>query len=231
MYTSYFKVAWRNLWKSKTYSFINIGGLAVGMGVAILIGLWVFDELQYNTYHGNYDRIAQVMQHQTFNGEIGTQEANPAVMAEEIRSVYGSDFKYVVQASWNYDHTLTLGDKMLLISGSYFEPEVPHMLTLEMVSGTRDGLKDMNSILLSESVAQTYFDHADPVGKTLRIDNTVDVTVTGVYKDIPYNSSFYDLKFILPWSLYLSQNEWVRKMKNPWGSNFTRTFAMIADHA
>lgn len=231
MYTSYFKVAWRNLWKNKTYSFINIGGLAVGMGVAILIGLWVYDELQYNKYHANYDRIAQVMQHQTFNGEVGTQQANPAVMGEEIRSVYGSDFKYVVQASWNFDHTLTLGDKMLLIPGSYFDAEVPHMLTLEMIHGTRDGLKDMNSILLSESVAKTYFDSVDPIGKTLRIDNDVDVTVTGVYKDIPYNSSFYELKFILPWSLYLSQNDWVRNMQNPWGSNFSRTFAMIGEHA
>lgn len=231
MYTSYFKVAWRNLWKNKTYSFINIGGLAVGMGVAILIGLWIYDELQYNKYHANYERIAQVMQHQTFNGEVGTQEANPAVMAEEIRSVYGSDFKYVVQASWNFDHTLTVGDKMLLIPGSYFEPEVPHMLTLEMISGTRDGLKDMNSILLSESVAKTYFDNVDPVGKTMRLDNRADVTVTGVYKDIPYSSSFYELKFILPWSLYLSQNDWVRNMTNPWGSNFSRTFAMIGDQA
>lgn len=231
MYTSYFKVAWRNLWKNKIYSFINIGGLAVGMGVATLIGLWVYDELQYNTCHANYDRIAQVLQHQTFNGEIGTQEANPAVMAEEIRSVYGSDFKYVLQASWNYDHALTVGENMLLISGSYFEPEVPHMLTLEMIQGTRDGLKDMNSILLSESVAKTYFDNADPIGKTMRIDNQVDVTVTGVYKDIPYSSSFNELKFILPWSLYLSQNDWVRNMKNPWGSNFSRTFAMIDDRA
>src|SRR5688572_12138970 len=150
MIKSYFKIGWRNLLKNRVYSFINIGGLAVGMGVAILIGLWVFDELQYNKYHANYDRIAQVMQHQTFNGEIGTQQANPAVMAGEIRSVYGSDFTYVLQASWNFDHTLTLDDKMLLISGSYFEPEVPHMLTLEMIHGTRDGLKDMNSILLSE---------------------------------------------------------------------------------
>jgi putative ABC transport system permease protein len=231
MYTSYFKVAWRNLWKNKTYSFINIGGLAVGMGVAILIGLWVYNELQYNKYHTNYERIAQVMQHQTFNGEVGTQEANPAVMGGEIRSVYGSDFKYVLQASWNFDHTLTVGDKMLLIPGSYFDAEVPHMLTLEMIYGTRDGLKNMNSILLSESVAKTYFDDTDPIGKTLRVDNDVDVTVTGVYKDIPHISSFSNLKFILPWSLYLSQNDWVRNMKNPWGSNFSRTFAMIGDHA
>lgn len=209
MLKNYFKIAWRNLYKNKIYSFINIGGLAVGMGVAILIALWIHDELSYDKYHVNYDRIAQVMQHQTYNGETGTQEANPAQMAEEIRNVYGSDFKYVLQASWNHDYTLTIGDKMFNVTGSYFEPEVAEMLTLEMLHGTRQGLKDMNTILLSESVAKMYFDSADPIGKVFRMNNRVDVTVTGVYKDLPYNSSFRELKIIMPWSLYLSQNTWI----------------------
>jgi hypothetical protein len=62
MLRSYFKIAWRNLLKNRVYSFINIGGLAVGMGVSILIALWIFDELGYDRYHANYDRVAQVMQ-------------------------------------------------------------------------------------------------------------------------------------------------------------------------
>lgn len=231
MIKSYFVVAWRNLIKNRIYSIINIGGLAVGMSVAILISLWLQDELSYDRHHPHYNRIAQVMQHQTFNGEIGTQEANPAQMAEEIRNVYGSDFTYVLQASWNFDHTLTYEDKMFYKSGSYFEPEVTEMLSLEMVRGSSDGLKDMNSILLSASVAESYFGDENPIGKVLRIDDDVDVTVTGVYQDLPYNSSFRDMKFILPWSLYLDQNDWVREMENPWGSNFTRTFAMIAQNA
>lgn len=231
MLKNYFKIAWRNLYKNKVYSFINIGGLAVGMGVAILIALWIYDELSFDKYHANYERIAQVIQHQTYNGEIGTQEANPAQMAEEIRNVYGNDFKYVLQASWNNDYTLTIGDKMFNVSGSYFEPEVAEMLTLEMIHGTRQGLKDMNTILISESVAKMYFDSADPIGKVFRMNNRVDVTVTGVYKDLPYNSSFRDLKVIMPWSLYLSQNTWIQEMEEPWGSNYTRTFAMIADNA
>ncbi len=230
MLKNYFKIAWRNLIKSKVYSFINIGGLAVGMGVAILIALWINDELNYDKYHANYDRIAQVLQNQTYNGEIGTQEANPAVLAEEIRNVYGTDFKYVLQASWNNEYTLTYGDKMFNVEGSYFEPEVAEMLTLEMIHGTRQGLKDMNSILISESVAKMYFDSGDPVGKVFRLNNRVDVTVTGVYKDIPYSSSFRELRVIMPWSLYLSQNTWIQRMDDQWDSNFTRTFAMIADN-
>jgi putative ABC transport system permease protein len=227
MLKSYIKVAWRNLLRNKVYSLINIGGLSVGMGVAMLIALWIQDELDYDRYHSNYHRIAQVMQHQIFNGEIGTQTANPAQMAEEIRNLYGSDFTYVLQSSWNFDHTLTLGDKMFIKPGSFFEPEVAEMLSLKMIYGSRDGLKDMNSILLSQSVSKTYFGDEDPVGKMLRMDDRVDLKVTGVYEDLPYNTSFKDLTFILPWSLYHNQNKWIQEMENPWGSNYTQTFAMV----
>lgn len=231
MIKSYLKIAWRNLLKNKVYSLINIGGLSVGMGVAILIALWVYDELTFDQYHPNYDRIAQVMQHQTWNGEIGTQEANPAALGEEIRNIYGDDFTHVLQASWNFNHTLTHGEKMFLKPGSYFEPGVADMLGLKMIHGSRDGLKEMNSILVAESVAKAYFNNDDPIGKVFRIDNEVDVKVTGVYEDLPYNSSFRDMSFILPWSLYLSQNKWVTDMEDPWDSNFTRTFAMIDGQA
>ena len=101
MLKNYFKIAWRNLQKGKGSALINIGGLAIGMGVAILIGLWIQDELQFDKYHANYSHIAQVMQNQTYNGEIGTQTANPAQMGGEIRRLYGNDFKYVLQSSWN----------------------------------------------------------------------------------------------------------------------------------
>ena len=108
------------------------------MTVAMLIGLWIYDELSFDKYHKNYDSIAQVMQNQNFNGEIGTQTANPAEMAGEIRRVYGSDFKYVLQSSWNFDHTLTYGDKMFLKSGSFWEPQVAEMLTLKMLKGFKE---------------------------------------------------------------------------------------------
>src|SRR4030095_9268016 len=106
MIRNYLKTAWRNLVRSKGYSAINIGGLAVGMAVAMLIGLWVYDELTFNKYHQNYDRIAQVMQHANFNGKWETQVANPALMGPALRNKYGSNFKYVVQSSWTGGHLL-----------------------------------------------------------------------------------------------------------------------------
>ncbi len=232
MFKNYFKIAWRNLVKSKGYSAINIGGLAVGMAVAILIGLWVYDELSYDKYQvRNYDRIAQVMQSANFNGEIGTQTANPALMGPEIRAKYGSDFKYVVQASWTGGHLLAVGKKSFNKTGIFFEPDAPEMLTLKMLEGTRKGLKDPYSIMLSASTAEAIFGKDDPINKVIKIDRNFDVKVTGVYEDLPDNTSFHDVKIMMPWDLWLIQNPWAKQMDNPWGSNFSQTFVQIGDHA
>jgi ABC-type antimicrobial peptide transport system permease subunit len=231
MLKNYFKIAFRNLIKQKGYSFINIAGLATGMAVAILIGLWIWDELSYDKYHKNYNRIAQVWQHVIYNGNVGSQMANPALMGEEIRNNFGSDFKYVLQASWNNTHILTSGEKKFNKDGYYFEPQVTEMLSLKMIKGTRDGLKEPYSILLSASTAKAYFGEVDPMNQVIRIDNKYDVKVTGVYEDLPYNTFFRNMNYLLPWELYLISNEWIKKMDNPWGSNFTQTFVQVAESA
>jgi putative ABC transport system permease protein len=231
MIKNYFKIAWRNLINSKGYSAINIGGLAVGMAVAMMIGLWIYDELNYDKYHKNYDRIARVMQNQNFNGEISTQFSNPAVLSQEIRSKYASDFKYVLQSSWNSQHTLAYGEKKLLKSGSFIETGIAEMLSLKIIKGTGNGLKDPYSIMLSASVANAYFGNEEPIDKILKLDNKADLKVTAVYEDLPYNTSFRELTYIMPWELYLIQNPWIKKSEHPWSSNFTQTFAQLADNA
>ncbi len=230
MIKNYFKIAWRNLLKNKGYSALNIGGLAVGMAVAMLIGLWVYNELSYNKYHQNYERIAQVMQHASFNGEIKTQNANPVLMASELRAKYGSNFKYVVQASWTEDHLITVADKTIIKSGMFFEPDAPEMLTLEMVKGTRSGLKDPYSIMLSASTAEAIFGKGNPINKTIKLDRVIDLKVTGVYKDLPDNTTFKGIKIMMPWQLWLVRNPWVKDLNPAWGSNNSQTFVQIADN-
>ena len=97
MLKNYFLIAWRNLVKTKGYSFINIGGLALGMSVALIIGLWVYDELSFNTYYQNYDRIAQIMKAGTFQGRhYSGQSYLQYPMLNELRTSYGANFKHVV---------------------------------------------------------------------------------------------------------------------------------------
>src|ERR1700712_2906577 len=107
MIKNYLKIAWRNLVKNKVSSFINIGGLSVGMAVAMLIGLWIYDELSFDKYHKNYDRIEQVMEHQTSNGNIYSDMTIPFPLGKEMQKDYGSDFKYLVMTSYQGAHILT----------------------------------------------------------------------------------------------------------------------------
>lgn len=231
MLRNYLKIAVRNLVRNKVYSAINIGGLAVGMAVAMLIGLWIRDELSFNKSHDNYDRIAQVRQHQTFNGEVSTQGAMPFPIADALRRNYGQSFKYVVMGEWINPHILSVGDTKFTKTGTFMEPQTPDLLSLTMRKGTRSGLKELNSIMLSESVAAAYFGTADPVGKLMKIDNGFDVKVTGVYADLPANSSFKDLLFIAPWDLSLNSQDWPEKRTNPWRANMFVAYAQIADNA
>ncbi|MEM8889947.1 MAG: FtsX-like permease family protein [Bacteroidota bacterium] len=232
MLQNYFKIAWRNILANKGFSAINVGGLAVGMAVTILIGLWIFSEFSFNKNFKNYDRIVQVWQHNNYNGLIGSQVSNPAVMGETIRNEYGNHFKHVLQASWNRNFALAYEDKLFFETGNYFESGVIEMLSLDMVWGGKDGLNELNSILLSESVAKTFFGETEnPIGKLIRLDNKVDLAVGGVYKDLPENSTFYEMNIIMPWKLFLSQNPWIEKMEYPWGSNFTQTFAQLNEQA
>ncbi|GAB4014200.1 ABC transporter permease [Spirosoma migulaei] len=231
MIRNYVKIAFRNLVKNKGYSFINIGGLAVGMAVAMLIGLWMYDELSYNKFHQHYDRIAWVMQNQTEDGQVYTNYSNPIPLEAELRRKYGDSFKHIVLASWTGSHILSAGDKLFTKSGNFMQPDVPDMLTLTMLKGTRSGLREPASILLSESVAKTYFGDSDPVGKLMKIDNRLDVKVTGVYQDLPHNSDFKDLAFIAPWDLYLNSKEWLKRSKDFWDNNSFEIIVQIADHA
>lgn len=231
MLNNYLKTAWRNTTKNRFSSIINIGGLAVGIGVSILIGLWVWDELSFNKYHERYNRIARVMQHQTNNGEVRTQTSVPYPLAAELRKNYAADFKYVVLSSTQNDNILSVGDKRLIRRGVYFEPQAPHVFTLKMLHGTRDGLRDPASILISESTAEAFFGDEDPMNKMMRIDNRMDVKVTGVYEDLPRNTTLNGLQFIAPWDLYFANTEWVRTSANPWRPNAFEIYTVLNDRA
>lgn len=228
MLKNYLKIAWRNLIKNKGYSALNISGLAVGMAVAILIGLWIYDELNFNKYHKNYDHIAQVMQHQNFNGEIHTDKAISYPLGTALRNNYGNDFKYVVLSSWTNSHILSFNEKSISQSGNYMEPDAPEMLTLKMIRGSRDGLRDPSSILISYSVSKAIFGDADPIEKVIKLD-TANLKVTGVYEDIPHSSTFKNISFIAPWSLYASSEE-VKNAKENWDNNSFQLFAQIPDN-
>ena len=230
MYRNYVKVGFRNLWRRRGFSMINIGGFAIGMAVTILIGLWIEDELSFNQYHENYDRIVQVMQQRTFNQSVNTTEAMPFPIGSELSEQYADDFEYVVMMDWLNPHILSNEQKVLSRVGSFMEPDAPHLLSLKMKAGSREGLQKPNSILLSASLSRSLFKDGNPIGQPLKIDNALEVVVTGVYEDLPFNSRFKDLSFIAPWELYISSYAWTRAdRENPdWDNNSYMCLAQLA---
>lgn len=229
MLKNYFKVAMRNLVRNYGYSFINITGLASGMAVAILIGLWVFDELSYNTYFKNYDRIAQVTKATQFEGKYYKgQKYMQYPLIEQLQTTYRQNFKHVVPISGpgGFDAVLSTDEKKLTKNGMYIGEEAPEMFTWEMVYGSWSGLKDLRGIMISESTAKAFFGDADPLGKAMKVNNTTDVTVTGVYKDFPRNTEFYGLQFFEPWKFYLQDATYITRQG--WDNHFLWLYVEIA---
>lgn len=232
MFKNYFKTAWRNLLKNKTSSIINISGLAIGMSVALLIGLWINDELSFNKYHQNYDHIAEVMKNQVGeNGNINTFNTLPMPLGDKLLTSFESEFKYVVMSSGEDNHTLTYSDKRFSQIGSYVSPSAPFMLSLKMLEGERNGLNNPSSIFLSASVAKKLFGNDNATGKIVKVDNKVSAVVTGVYQDLPYNSSFNNNSFFATWNLYLSSDESARNSQNNWGNDSYSIYVQLAETA
>ncbi len=156
----YFKTAGRNLIKNKVSSFINISGLAIGMAVAILIGLWIWDELSFDTCNKNYNAIAQVARKEILNGDAYVSNNNnhfPIPLAGELRMNYNNLFKHVSLTTEKGKHIIDFNGNKFSEQGMYVEKDFTNMFTLNMTAGTSADFSDPNSILLSKSVAQALF--------------------------------------------------------------------------
>ncbi len=231
MLKSFIKIGWRNLFRNKGYSAINIGGLAMGMAVAILIGLWISDELSFNKNHDNYKYIARVMQNTTHDGMTGTGMYMPVPLAAELTKSFENDFEHVVISSFPTGHTISFGNMHFTETGNYMHADAPRMFTLQMLLGTADGLKELNSFFLSESTAKRIFGDGDPINKLLTIDGKTEVKVTGVYKDMPRNSEFYNIDFIAPWEQFVASNDWVNRVKDTWDQSVVQVFVQLAPNS
>ncbi len=231
MFQNYFKIAWRNLLKNKVYSIINILGLATGMAVAMLIALWIWDEVTYDKYHTKHDEIAQVMT--TFIGNDGKMETGQAVcmpIGDELRNKYGSDFKNVSMSSWNFGHVLAVGDKKITGKGMWVESNFPSMFSLRMLKGSINALNDPSSVLLNASLAKTLFGNVDAINKMVKFDNKESYKVAGIYEDLPHNSTLYETTLLLPWKKYITTEDWLKNAATQWNNHSWQAYVQVADN-
>jgi sterol desaturase/sphingolipid hydroxylase (fatty acid hydroxylase superfamily) len=225
MLKNYFTIALRNLVKNKAHSLINIAGLAAGMSVALLIGLWIWDELSFNKYHRNYDRIARVMRHTVHEGEVLSNYYLPYPLAMELKTTWKQEFKQVITARQPEEMDLATGETQLVTTGQFIDAGVPDMLTLDMLRGNRKCLQEPHSILLSASLAKALFGKTDPIDKMVKLNNNTSVKVTGVYEDLPQNTHFHEAKFFASFDLYTIMNPWVKEQS--WDNQFLYIYAEL----
>ena len=229
MLRNYAIVAWRNLVKNKVYSAINIVGLAVGMGVTLLIGLWVWDELSYNKNFDHYDRIVRVMENSTHGDRTATYNSVPIPLSGLLRTTYGSDFRRVTMGSWNFDHFLAYRDKQIKEPGMYVQPEFLPMFSIRLIKGSMASLNDPYSMLMSVSAAKALFGDEDPMNKIIKVDNKSSLKITGVYADLPKNCEFNDTRLLLSWDGYVADNSWVKGSTTNWDNNSFQIYAQLHD--
>ncbi|MDB5024719.1 MAG: macB 15 [Mucilaginibacter sp.] len=231
MIKSYLKIAWRNMLNNKVYSGLNIVGLAAGMAVALLIALWVFNQYSYDKFLPNYKQLYQVELNFTDQHEgEHTQQAVSLPIADVLRKEY-PEVKYVAESDWMGDHDLLVGDKKLYMSGAAVGSDFLKMFGYPLIKGNANSvLKDAYSIVLTQSTAKALFGDADPLDKTVRIDNKHDVKVTGVMRDVPKNSSL-QFNYLLPFSYSEQTEDWMKNARTTYYNNSFQMFVQLQPNA
>jgi putative ABC transport system permease protein len=230
MFKNYLKIAFRNLMKYKAYSFINILGLAIGMACCILILLYVRDELSYDRFHENSDRIFRVTR-EWFNQD-GTSSLHLGHVAPPIAPLMKIDFPDIERVA-----RLTGGGTTLVgYQSKYFEEpgfffadaEIFDVFTLPFVKGDpKTALSDPNSVVITEEMAAKYFRDEDPLNQVINVDGEADLKVTGVIKNIPHNSHFH---FDFLGAMKLLENFYGAEAFQNWGSNNYATYLLLPEN-
>ena len=223
MFKNYFKITFRNLWKSKGYGFLNIYGLAIGIACAGLIFLWVEDEFTYNHYFNNRDNLYKVKDRQTYDGVTYTFDATPGPFAQSIKSEIPG-IKNAARTTWGNSVLFSLKDKPIYEQGLYVDSAFLTMFQLQFVQGNaQNAFNQLHTLVITETMASKFFgvdNYRDNlIGKTLKVDNKEDYTISGVIKDLPKNVSFR-FNWLSPFKIYEDQNKWLQS----WGNNGVVTY-------
>ncbi|HEX2848020.1 MAG TPA: ABC transporter permease [Chitinophagaceae bacterium] len=226
MLKNFFKVAWRNMLRSKGFTLINITGLIVGMASAILILLWIQNEVSYDQFHEKKDRIYEAWNRASFSGELNCWNTTPKVLARTLEKDL-PEVEAAVRVDWGSNFLFSIGDKRITVQGSMVDSNFLQVFSFPLLKGDPSQvLKDMHSIVLTEKLAKKLYGHEDPMGKVIKIDNKENFTVTGILKDLPNNTRF-SFEYLMPWS-YL---RFTGEDDQYWGNNSTRTYVLLKPHA
>ena len=227
MFKNYIKIAFRNLWKKKGYSALNIFGLALGICFASLIFIWVEDEVSFDDYFANKETLYKVKDHQTYDDVTYSFDATPGFLAEAMLTDLPG-INTTARSSVTLKNLFSISDKNLYAKGNYVDPSFLSLFQLKFIKGSaQTSFDQLHSLVLTEGLAVTLFGSLqDIIGKTIQVDNDQEYKVTGVIEDLPSNVSF-DFQWLAPFEVYRAENDWLQY----WASNGVITYASLKEHA
>jgi len=223
----------RRQWRaSLSYSLINLGGLTAGLTVALLIGLWIADELWFDHYFPNHARIVKLTRTAPSDAGLVTSDLQPPPLVAELKANHSRFFRRLAIVFPNFPHALSAGETKLIADGQWAQPEWPAILSLHMIRGSRDALDDPSSTLIDRSTAIALFgEKTDPIGRTIRVDNSVNVKVAGIYEDLPSSTSFTGTHILLAWNKAGDEMAWFKGAQQDWGATGFWIFGELIDPA
>jgi len=228
MFKSYLKAMLRNLWNNKTYSFLNIFGLAIGVVCAGVIFLWVEDEVNYDNANIKKDRLYAIRQNWDYKDHIRTAASTPGPMAAAIKAEIPG-IKNTARTTEDLQSMLfSIGEKSFYASGYFADSAIFSMFTMPFLQGTSNGaFTQLYSIVLTEKAAKKFFGTTQNViGKAVKFDNQHNLVVTGVIKDFPENSTV-QFEWIAPFEVWVQMRHW----EQSWSSNTPFTYVEVEDNA
>ncbi|MBS1741405.1 MAG: ABC transporter permease [Bacteroidetes bacterium] len=226
MIKNYIKTSFRNLWKNRSHSFLNIAGLGIGIACAALIYLWVEDELNYNHHFANRKNLYKVKDQQTYDGTTYVFDATPGKLAEGIKTEIPG-IKRTSRATWNSKKLFSAGDKSINEEGYYVDPSFLSMFELKFIKGNAiHAFDQLRSLVITEKMAIKFFGNTEVTGQTLKVDNQQDYIITGVVEDMPTDVSI-QFEWLSPFKIYEDNNEWLQQ----WGSNGIITYVETEPNA
>ena len=223
MIKNYLKTAWRNLWKNKAFSVINILGLALGLACSLFIFLWVQDEVQMDAFHKNGKQLYVIIHRAYYDHKSVAGYSTPGLLAEELKKDI-PESTHATQFAWNQDHTFQVGDKILKVNGTYASADYFKMFTYHLIEGKAgSALSTPVSLAISKKMATNFFGSPEQaIGKTIKYENKKNFTITAVFDNPPKNSSLqYD--FLINWQVFMDENTWTKD----WGNNGPMTFFQV----
>ena len=211
MFKNLIRTTLRNLWRYKGFSILNMLSLALGIAFALVIGLWVQDEWQYNRFHKQIDRLYLVWTNADWGG-IQTWETSPGPLKPQIKAEIPEVKGATRVSSSAIEHLLTIGDKDVKESGLYVDNDFLKMFSFPLTEGDpNSALQSPNSIVLTRQVADQLFGHDAPIGKTVKLDHDKAFTVTGIIEKVPKQSTI-QFQWLLPFEEFENENPWAKDL-------------------